>query len=87
MTRGRTARFVWWNTQDYAAAVRAVDAWQRRFPASSARPVGSPSGGNGSCEHRAWWRPSVPLAKLTKRAGPLDLEDLRPARAARPSTT
>src|SRR6185295_12560500 len=33
VTRGRTTP--WWNTQDFAAAVRATDAWQRRFPPAS----------------------------------------------------
>lgn len=32
VTRGRTQRSWWWNTQDYAWAVRAVSAWLRRFP-------------------------------------------------------
>ncbi len=38
VTRGRAAgRPHWWNTQDIAAAVRATDAWQRRFPATERR--------------------------------------------------
>jgi uncharacterized protein YfaS (alpha-2-macroglobulin family) len=40
VSRGRAlARNVWWNTQDYAAAVRAVDAWQRRYPPSERRAI------------------------------------------------
>ncbi|MHB1327578.1 MAG: alpha-2-macroglobulin family protein [Gemmatimonadales bacterium] len=35
----------WWNTQDHAMAVRAVDAWQRRFPAANRRPLEVRSGG------------------------------------------
>ena len=35
VSRGRSVgRATWWNTQDFASAVRAVDAWQRRFPPS-----------------------------------------------------
>jgi hypothetical protein len=37
VSRGRELNSWWWNTQDYAAAVRAVDAWLRRFP-----PAGAP---------------------------------------------
>ncbi|HEV8195654.1 MAG TPA: MG2 domain-containing protein [Gemmatimonadales bacterium] len=32
VTRARPRDAWWWNTQDYAAAVRAVNAWMRRFP-------------------------------------------------------
>lgn len=32
VTRSRPRSDWWWNTQDYAAAVRAVNAWLRRFP-------------------------------------------------------
>ncbi len=32
ITRARPRDTWWWNTQDYAAAVRAVNAWLRRFP-------------------------------------------------------
>ncbi len=40
VTRGRAASATWWwNTQDFAAAVRAVDAWQRRFPPSERRAL------------------------------------------------
>lgn len=40
VTRGRAGgATVWWNTQDFAAAVRAVDAWQRRFPPSERRAL------------------------------------------------
>ncbi|MFN0177971.1 MAG: MG2 domain-containing protein [Gemmatimonadales bacterium] len=39
VSRGRAAGPLgWWNTQDYTAAVRAVDAWQRSHPASE-RPT------------------------------------------------
>ncbi len=37
VTRGREQRGWWWNTQDYSAAVRAVNAWLRQFP-----PAGAP---------------------------------------------
>lgn len=38
VTRGRErAGWWWWNTQDYSAAVRAVNAWLRQFP-----PAGPP---------------------------------------------
>ena len=37
VSRGVAPNEWWWNTQDYAAAVRAVDAWLRRFP-----PAGAP---------------------------------------------
>ena len=37
VTRGRDQRDWWWNTQDYSAAVRAVNAWLRQFP-----PAGAP---------------------------------------------
>ncbi len=33
VTRTRTGPLGWWNTRDYSVAVRAIDAWQRRFPA------------------------------------------------------
>ena len=40
VTRGRAAGANWWwNTQDFAAAVRSVDAWQRRFPPSERRAM------------------------------------------------
>ena len=32
VTRARPRDGWWWNTQDYSAAVRAVNAWLRRFP-------------------------------------------------------
>ncbi len=32
VTRARPRDAWWWNTQDYSAAVRAVNAWLRRFP-------------------------------------------------------
>ncbi|HEU5218603.1 MAG TPA: hypothetical protein VFU23_08080, partial [Gemmatimonadales bacterium] len=32
VTRARPRDLWWWNTQDYSAAVRAVNAWLRRFP-------------------------------------------------------
>jgi len=35
----------WWNTQDYAAAVRAVNAWLRRFPPSGPPMVEVRGGG------------------------------------------
>ncbi len=35
----------WWNTQDHTMAVRAIDAWQRRFPAANRRPLEVRSGG------------------------------------------
>ena len=38
VTRARTRSFWWWNTQDYAAAVRGVGAWLRRYP-----PAGAPA--------------------------------------------
>jgi len=34
ISRGRVRPQWWWNTQDYAWAVRAVNAWLRRFPPS-----------------------------------------------------
>ena len=37
ISRGRVRQQWWWNTQDYAWAVRAVSAWLRRFP-----PGGTP---------------------------------------------
>jgi uncharacterized protein YfaS (alpha-2-macroglobulin family) len=37
ISRGREQRSWWWNTQDYSAAVRAVNAWLRQFP-----PAGAP---------------------------------------------
>jgi len=37
VSRVRQREQWWWNTQDYAAAVRAVNAWLRRFP-----PAGPP---------------------------------------------
>ena len=40
VSRGRaTGRNWWWNTQDYAMAARAVDAWQRRFPPTERRSL------------------------------------------------
>ena len=37
ISRVRQRERYWWNTQDYAAAVRAVNAWLRHFP-----PAGTP---------------------------------------------
>ena len=40
VSRGRAVgRNWWWNTQDYAMAARAVDAWQRRFPPTERRSL------------------------------------------------
>jgi uncharacterized protein YfaS (alpha-2-macroglobulin family) len=35
----------WWNTQDYAMGVRAVEAWLRRFPPAAGRTVQIRQGG------------------------------------------
>jgi uncharacterized protein YfaS (alpha-2-macroglobulin family) len=45
VSRGRAQHDWWWNTQDYAAAVRAVNAWLRRFPPSGAPDVRVRAGG------------------------------------------
>src|SRR5205807_1724257 len=69
----------WWNTQDYASAVRAVDAWQRRFPPAelpsivvraNGRPVFTTVAG------RAVGDSSVDLGSLFRASarGPIALE-------------
>jgi alpha-2-macroglobulin len=45
ISRERPEAEWWWNTQDYSAAVRAVDAWLRRFPPSGAPDVRVRAGG------------------------------------------
>jgi alpha-2-macroglobulin len=45
ISRGRSEAEWWWNTQDYSAAVHAVDAWLRRFPPSGAPEVRVRAGG------------------------------------------
>jgi len=80
VTRGRAqGRGYWWNTQDIAVAVRAVDAWQRRFPVSERRAfqvrangrvvfASSPTGVRGDS--------TVPLATLLggRAAGPVTVD-------------
>ncbi len=46
VSRGQAVgRQWWWNTQDYAMAARAVDAWQRRFPPTERRGLEIWAGG------------------------------------------
>jgi uncharacterized protein YfaS (alpha-2-macroglobulin family) len=39
ISRTRVGGWWWWNTQDYSSAVRAVNAWLRRFPPAGAADI------------------------------------------------